>query len=90
MIVKKTDNGLVMDFPALPYHKIEWSPQLQALNLKQPCVIAPYWCDRLGTPSIKARQGGRRQGELLCEIKGNRVLLYGSCHLYLKGTIYLP
>ncbi len=54
------------------------------------CVLAPYWCERFGKNRIKAKQGGRRQGDLICAVNGNRVLLEGSCHLYLKGTIYLP
>ena len=54
------------------------------------CVIAPYWCERLGKSTVTALQGGCRQGELFCEINENRVLLYGTCHLYLEGKIYLP
>jgi PhzF family phenazine biosynthesis protein len=54
------------------------------------CVIAPYWCARWDKFTIKARQGGERQGELLCEVKNNRVLLSGSAQLYLQGEINLP
>ncbi|KTD57660.1 PhzF family phenazine biosynthesis protein [Legionella shakespearei] len=54
------------------------------------CVIAPYWCNRLGKNSIHALQGGKRQGELWCEIRNDRVLLSGTCQLYLEGTIVLP
>jgi predicted PhzF superfamily epimerase YddE/YHI9 len=160
LIIKKTAHGLVMDFPALPYHEIEFLPQFQSLNLKKPnqvlqsqfdlmfvyeheadvkeaqpdldavagldyrgliltapggnsdiysrcfypgcdvpedpvtgsahCVIAPYWCERLDKLKVNAMQGGRRQGDLVCEVKEKRVLLYGTCHLYLEGRIYLP
>ncbi|MCL9685391.1 PhzF family phenazine biosynthesis protein [Legionella maioricensis] len=160
LLIKKTARGLVMDFPALPYHEIEFLSQFQSLNLKKPkqvlqsqfdlmfvyeneedvkeaqpdldavagldyrgliltapasssdiysrcfypgcdvpedpvtgsahCVIAPYWCERLGKTEVNALQGGRRQGELFCEVKENRVLLHGTCHLYLEGRIYLP
>lgn len=54
------------------------------------CVIAPFWCERLNQPRIRARQGLKRQGELLCEVKGNRVLITGTCHLFFEGTIYIP
>ncbi len=54
------------------------------------CVIAPYWCDRLGKNKIHAIQGLQRQGELLCEMAMDRVLLSGACQLYLQGQIYLP
>lgn len=160
LIVRKKGNGLIMDFPGLPYHPIELSAELQQLNLKKPqkvlksqfdllfvyenendvrtavpdldavarldyrgliltapgkntdvysrcfypgcnvpedpvtgsahCVIAPYWCEQLGKSHIDAMQGGNRQGKLQCEVKNGRVFLYGTSHLYLEGTIYLP
>lgn len=54
------------------------------------CVIAPYWSERLGMKKIHALQGLKRQGEIFCEVNGARVLLSGSCQLYLQGTIFLP
>lgn len=160
LLVKNTTQGLVMDFPSLPYKEIDLKSELLNLNLKKPfkvfqsqfdlmfvyqnpeevstakpdlskvahlnyrgliltapgqstdvysrcfypgcnvpedpvtgsahCVIAPYWCEQLGKNGITALQGGVRQGDLYCEVRENRVLLYGSCHLYLEGRIYLP
>lgn len=54
------------------------------------CVIAPYWSSALNKSYLSAKQGSRRQGELHCQVKEGRVFLYGNCHLYLEGTIYLP
>ena len=54
------------------------------------CVIAPYWSERLNKKKIHAYQGLKRQGELLCEINMDRVLLSGSCQLYLEGHIFIP
>jgi predicted PhzF superfamily epimerase YddE/YHI9 len=54
------------------------------------CVIAPYWCERLGKTKIHAKQGGSRQGELWCEVTADRVLLSGRCQLYLEGRISIP
>jgi PhzF family phenazine biosynthesis protein len=54
------------------------------------CVIAPYWCARLGKKKIHACQGGDRQGELWCEVKEDRVILSGYGQLYLQGEIRLP
>jgi PhzF family phenazine biosynthesis protein len=160
LLVRKNGNGLMMDFPALPYQSIEFSSELQHLNLKKPqhvlqsqfdlmfvyehendvikaspdlnavaqldyrgliltapgentdiysrcfypgcnvpedpvtgsahCVIAPYWCERWGKSCIDAMQGGARRGKLRCEVNGGRVYLYGTCKLYMQGTIYLP
>ncbi|KTD31836.1 PhzF family phenazine biosynthesis protein [Legionella israelensis] len=54
------------------------------------CVIAPYWCELLKKKNIYAKQGLKRKGELLCEVDMDRVLLSGSCQLYLQGHIFLP
>lgn len=53
------------------------------------CVIAPYWCRQLNKIRIHAKQGLKRQGELICELQGDRILLFGKCHLYLEGAIYI-
>ncbi|WP_115706978.1 PhzF family phenazine biosynthesis protein [Legionella sainthelensi] len=160
LVVRKNGKGFVMDFPALPYHFIEYSEALSQLNLNKPryvlkskfdlmfvydttqevkqadpnlnavaqldyrgliltapginsdiysrcfypgcnvaedpvtgsahCVIAPYWSERLQKGEIHAVQGGMRQGKVRCEVRGERVFLYGAVQLYLQGTIYLP
>lgn len=36
LLVRKNGNGLMMDFPALPYQTIDYSTELQKLNLKKP------------------------------------------------------
>ena len=54
------------------------------------CVIAPYWSSRLNKNTIHALQGLKRQGAIDCEVKGSRVLLSGTCHLYMQGTIFIP
>jgi PhzF family phenazine biosynthesis protein len=51
------------------------------------CVLAPYWFQRLGQQKIQARQGLSRQGSLVCEVRGSRVLLAGECQLYFRGEI---
>lgn len=54
------------------------------------CVIAPYWSKQLNKKIIHAFQGLKREGELWCEVVADRVLLSGSCQLYLQGHIFLP
>lgn len=51
--------------------------------------LAPYWSRRLGKRRLTARQGGRRQGELVCEVDGERVVLTGQVVPYLTGTIHV-
>jgi predicted PhzF superfamily epimerase YddE/YHI9 len=51
------------------------------------CTLAPYWSERLGKSMLRARQVSRRGGELLCELRGDRVLLAGQAVEFLCGEI---
>ncbi|WP_095158513.1 PhzF family phenazine biosynthesis protein [Pseudomonas sp. Irchel 3E13] len=53
-------------------------------------ALAPYWAERLGKRSLRARQGGARRGELQCDVQDNgRIIISGQAALYLRGTLYL-
>jgi PhzF family phenazine biosynthesis protein len=54
------------------------------------CSIVPYWCEKLGTQKIAARQISKRTGDLYCELAGDRVLISGKCVLYMQGGIMTP
>lgn len=51
------------------------------------CSLAPYWSTQLGKTSLVGRQISPRGGTVHCEYQGDRVLLSGNCHTYLKGMI---
>lgn len=53
------------------------------------CTLVPYWASRLGRTLLRARQLSRRGGELLCELRGDRVALAGQAVLYLEGFIHV-
>jgi PhzF family phenazine biosynthesis protein len=53
------------------------------------CVLAPYWANRLGRSVLSARQVSKRGGDILCEVKGNRVLLSGRAVTVMEGEIIL-
>jgi len=53
------------------------------------CNLIPYWADKLGKTKLHALQLSTRQGELWCELKGDRVLMSGKAVTYLKGEIFL-
>jgi PhzF family phenazine biosynthesis protein len=53
------------------------------------CNIVPYWSSKLGTTKLFAKQLSPRGGALQCELSGDRVLMSGTCVLYLKGEIYI-
>ncbi len=53
-------------------------------------TMTPYWANRLGKNRLTARQISRRVGHLVCELKGERVLLSGGAVTYLRGEIFIP
>jgi PhzF family phenazine biosynthesis protein len=54
------------------------------------CLLTPYWAARLGKTRLTARQLSARGGDLVCELKGERVVLSGACAFYMEGRIELP
>lgn len=42
------------------------------------CALAPLWSERLGRESLRGFQASARGGEVVTELRGNRVLLRGS------------
>ncbi|WP_019213279.1 PhzF family phenazine biosynthesis protein [Yersinia massiliensis] len=53
------------------------------------CTLMPYWVARLGRASLHARQISARGGELFCTLAGDRTLIAGESHIFLKGEITL-
>jgi PhzF family phenazine biosynthesis protein len=49
--------------------------------------LIPYWSGRLGKLQLQAKQVSSRGGKLLCEFKGDRVLISGSAVTYMVGSI---
>lgn len=49
--------------------------------------LMPYWADKLGRLKLRARQLSSRGGNVLCELKGDRVFISGSAVNYMEGTI---
>lgn len=53
------------------------------------CELAPYWSARLGTTTLQAKQLSKRGGEVLCEVKGNRVMLSGRAVTFMEAEFAL-
>ncbi|NVJ91126.1 MAG: PhzF family phenazine biosynthesis protein [Methylocystaceae bacterium] len=66
-----------------PSHGIDEDPVTGSAH----CVSAPFWAERLGKTTLKARQVSQRGGDLLCTLHGDRVELWGNARLYMKGEI---
>ena len=53
-------------------------------------ALGPYWAAELSRSEIRARQGGRRQGELRVRVVGERVHLIGHAVTVARGILRLP
>ncbi len=51
------------------------------------CALVPLWAEKLGKTELTAKQVSKRGGDLLCELKGDRVLLRGQALTFLRGQI---
>lgn len=52
-------------------------------------VLGPYWAERLGKGTLKARQCSKRGGELLVEVGGDRTVeITGSATIVIEGQLY--
>ncbi len=54
------------------------------------CVLVPYWATKLNKITFQARQLSAKNIFLRCELKDNRVLLFGEATPYLEGYITVP
>ena len=52
------------------------------------CSLIPFWSGRLGKQKLLARQLSSRGGELICEDRGDRVGIGGSCLTYIEGKLH--
>ena len=53
------------------------------------CTLTPYWSKILKKTKMNAKQISKRKGELICELKKNRVKISGKAKTYLKGHIII-
>ncbi len=67
-----------------PAHGIDEDPVTGSAH----CTLAPYWGARLGKTRLRARQIGRRVGELSCEVLDTHVRLGGRCQLVITGQLF--
>ena len=53
------------------------------------CMITPYWTKRLGKSSLKAYQASERGGELICGLRGGRVIISGRAAIFAVSELML-
>jgi PhzF family phenazine biosynthesis protein len=53
------------------------------------CLLVPYWANKLSKTRLHSYQASHRGGEVVCELKGDRVEISGRAKLYSAGTINL-
>jgi PhzF family phenazine biosynthesis protein len=53
------------------------------------CVLAPYWAERLGKLRLSARQLSKRGGDLVCEVRQDRVVIIGQAVTFMSGQMFI-
>ena len=53
------------------------------------CMITPYWVKCLGKSTLRAYQASERGGELVCELKEDRVIISGRAVIFAVSEIML-
>ena len=51
--------------------------------------LIPFWSNKLGQMKMTANQLSPRGGSLVCEQKGDRVIMGGRCVFFMKGEIVI-
>ena len=52
------------------------------------CSLIPFWANRLNKTMLTAYQVSERSGKLICEYKGDRVLISGQAKTYSIGNLW--
>ncbi|CAM4109537.1 PhzF family phenazine biosynthesis protein [Gillisia limnaea] len=52
------------------------------------CSLIPYWSEKLNKTKMNAKQISNRGGSLICENKGERILISGKAKTYSKGFLW--
>ena len=53
------------------------------------CMITPYWTEHLGKSSLNAFQASKRGGELISELRGDRVIICGKAVIFAVSELML-
>ena len=53
------------------------------------CTLVPFWAERLGKDHFHAIQLSKREGNLICTLKNDRVQMKGQAVKYLEGYIFV-
>lgn len=53
-------------------------------------TLTPIWAEQLGKNLLTAQQLSKRKGELICELRGDRVKITGKAVTFMTGEIVIP
>jgi len=83
-----TAQGVEVDFVSRVFDANATMPEDPVTGSTHASLI-PYWSKKLNKKHLIAKQLSEREGDLICDMKNNRVHIAGKAVLYLKGTIYI-
>jgi PhzF family phenazine biosynthesis protein len=69
-----------------PAYGIDEDPVTGSLHTQ----VVPYWAEKLGRRKLACHQASARGGRMMCELRGDRVLMSGTAVLFASGRLRLP
>jgi len=81
-----TAPGDRMDFVSR-YFKTKGLIQEDPVTGSAHCMLMPYWARRLNKSRLQAQQVSHRGGNLICELKQDRVMIKANAIAYSQGTL---
>ena len=85
MVTAPGDSTDVVSRVFAAYHGIDEDPVTGSAHGS----LVPFWANRLGRDRFTAFQASKRGGRLDCELRGERVILGGSCVTVIEGRFAL-
>jgi PhzF family phenazine biosynthesis protein len=69
-----------------PAYGIDEDPVTGSLHTQ----VVPYWAQKLGRSRLACHQASVRGGRMMCELRGDRVLMSGTAVLFASGRLRVP
>lgn len=85
MVTAPGDGSAIASRVFAAYHGIDEDPVTGSAHGS----LVPFWAERLGRKRFDAVQASKRGGHIECELKGERVILGGTCVTVIVGNFQL-
>lgn len=88
IVTAKADDDSEFDFVSRFFAPANGVPEDPVSGVAH-CCLVPYWSNRLGKTDLVGRQLSQRGGTIVCQNRGERVMLAGTAAIFLEGRLSL-